>query len=493
MKTTWAIVSGAAVLFVIGIALSVRTEPGVHIQLVTLAEDTPAIKFIPRGAGPHPVALLAHGFAASKETLFCYGEALAAAGFLCYSVDQPGHGASPRTFTFMGAVEALEAVASEIRPVDVFLGYSLGGYTGGEAVREGGMKPRLFLGVGCMPVLGDHAPPLVLLAGRFEETFPPALLKTRTDARLVVSPWSNHMLEGWDPVLVDAAVEAACAVVHRSAPAPPRAWLWRLCGVMMAMLGAGALANCLPDVLPQLARLRGLLIGGFVAAAFLLTIGGKWLDATPHLRVHGIGLPVVLFLAMSAGWLRIPRWSFVAISLFVMVVAGLWFDPAESWVAFLVLICTLLLAPALTLGCLLGWVASRRGSRLQGEIAMAVFVGAPFLCLDLPQMAPQTSTPQRSIKLSAQLLDACVGQYEMVPDNMVGTRAKVTVRREGDHLVWQAFRGNADLYPESETRFVFDGSDARVTFIKDGNGEVMAIRRHRPGAPDSEGHKLKDD
>jgi hypothetical protein len=38
-------------------------------------------------------------------------------------------------------------------------------------VREGGMKPGLFIAVGAFPVLGDHAPPLLLLSGRFEEAF----------------------------------------------------------------------------------------------------------------------------------------------------------------------------------------------------------------------------------------------------------------------------------------------------------------------------------
>ena len=73
----------AVVCFFCGLALAHRFESGVRVQKVTLAEDTPALKFIPTGAGPHPVALLAHGYAGSKETLFRYGEALAAAGFIC--------------------------------------------------------------------------------------------------------------------------------------------------------------------------------------------------------------------------------------------------------------------------------------------------------------------------------------------------------------------------------------------------------------------------
>ena len=190
------IAAASVICFAFGLALSHLIEPGIRVEKATLAEDLPALKFIPAGPGTHPVALLAHGYASSKEALFRYGEALAAAGFICYSVDQPGHGASPRKYTYMEAVHTLEAVAREVGPVDVFAGHSMGGFTGGEAVREGGMRPGLFIAIGSMPVLGDHAPPLLLLAGQFEEAFTPALLKIRTDARLVISPWSIICLRG---------------------------------------------------------------------------------------------------------------------------------------------------------------------------------------------------------------------------------------------------------------------------------------------------------
>jgi len=45
-------------------------------------------------------------------------------------------------------VHTLEAVAREVGPVDVFAGWSMGVGTGGEAVREGGMRPGLFIAVG---------------------------------------------------------------------------------------------------------------------------------------------------------------------------------------------------------------------------------------------------------------------------------------------------------------------------------------------------------
>ena len=65
------------------------------------------------------------------------------------------------------------------------------------------------------------------------------------------------MSEGFVLVLVNAAVEAACAAVHKVPPPPT-------------------------DLFPKLARFRGLLIGSFVNAAFILTLCGKWLDATPR-------------------------------------------------------------------------------------------------------------------------------------------------------------------------------------------------------------------
>ena len=480
-----------------GAALSHLIEPGVRVQEVTFAEETPALKFIPTGAGPHPVALLAHGYAASKETFFRYGEALAAAGFICYSVDQPGHGASPRKFTVMEAAHTLEAVAHEVGPVDVFVGWSMGGFTGGEAVREGGVKPKLFIAVGSWPVLGDHAPPLLHLFGRFDEALTPttlAYLKTRTNARLLFSPWSDHLLEGFDPVLVNAAVEAACAAVHKTPPPPPSAWRWRLIGAVLAMLAAGMLASCLTDLFPRLARFRGLFIGGFVTVAFMLTFCGRWLYVTPHLRLQIIALPVTLLLAIIADRFRIPRWSFVALGFLVMVIAICWFQASWSHLARNLMAAALAAMPALIAGVVIGWFAARRGSRLQGNIAMAIFVGcAPFQCLELPRTAPEA--PKHIIKLDAKLLDAYIGKYEIADDVFGRSGTKVTISRNGDHLIWQAVGGMAlpgalDLYPESETNFFLKINGAQVTFIKSDKGKMTALIHHMAGLPDSEGKKL---
>ena len=78
----WIVVAAIAVLVPAAI-LSRAVEPGVRVEKVILATNTPALRLFPATPGPHPIALLAHGNGGSKEMLFRFGESLAAAGFDC--------------------------------------------------------------------------------------------------------------------------------------------------------------------------------------------------------------------------------------------------------------------------------------------------------------------------------------------------------------------------------------------------------------------------
>jgi pimeloyl-ACP methyl ester carboxylesterase len=499
----WRITTMAIACFAVGVTLSHRVEPGVHVKTMTVAGDIPALQFLPAGPGPHPVALLAHGYASSKEWLFRYGEALAAAGFVCFDVDLPGHGASPRFFSSSGTAHMLEEVARAVGPVDVFVGHSMGGSRGGGAVRDGGLRPKLFIAVGSAPHLGEHGPPLLLLAGRFDEFYPPAVLKARTDARVVLSPWSDHGLELYDPLLVNAAVEAACAAVGKTPPAAPTCWLWRLAGIVLGMLGALGLALCLPKLPPRWAWARGPLVALIFILAFVLTTS-TWLDVYPHLRrlpLEIAAAAIALLVLMGAGWLRIPRWSFLALA----AVVGLGCLIAGANIPLLLvshgLVFFLGSIPALLVGTILGRIAAHRGSRRDGDLVMAIIVGcALFQWLQPPRKAPESPKPYAAkppvaIKLDTKLLDACVGQYRFVPDIEYGTVMTLTIRRQGEQLVGQArgenFEEPINIYPESETDF-FDKSGWQFTFIKNDQGEVTAAIRHVKEWPDWEGKKLKN-
>jgi hypothetical protein len=84
-RTTHCLVAAAIAALILGAILSRVIEPGVRVEKIMLTTNTPALRIFPATAGPHPIALLAHGNGASKEMLFRFGEALAAAGFDCYS------------------------------------------------------------------------------------------------------------------------------------------------------------------------------------------------------------------------------------------------------------------------------------------------------------------------------------------------------------------------------------------------------------------------
>src|SRR6478609_3198238 len=124
------IVVAAIVSVGAGAALSHVIEAGVRVEKVMLATNTPALRLFPATPGPHPIALLAHGNGGSKEMLFRFGEALAAAGFDCYSVDQAGYGESPRACSVTNLMLETKEFERALGKVDVFIGHSMGGGVG---------------------------------------------------------------------------------------------------------------------------------------------------------------------------------------------------------------------------------------------------------------------------------------------------------------------------------------------------------------------------
>lgn len=373
-KTGWRLVLAAGVFLLLGLGLSCRVEPGIRVETLTLAGETPALRFLPDTPGPYPTALLTHGVTASKETLFRFGEALAAAGFECWAIDFPGHGASARPFAWRETVKTVEAAARAVGKVDVFLGHSMGSYAGTAAVWRGGFQPKLFIAVGALPSFGEGAPPLLLLSGRWDEAVGrrnvPAEFTTHTNTRTVVSSWSDHALEPYDPRLVNAAVEAACAAVGKEAPAGPGVWRWRLLGAVLGIGGALGLCLSLPGLPGRWGRARGLFVAGAVIAT-LAAVSRTWVGAAPVPGRIPVQIAITLFVYLvtfGLGRLRVPRWSFAALAGVLALgclAAGAWF-----LALFVSLFSLVLLA-----GTLLGAIATCRGSRFDGDCALAIFVG----------------------------------------------------------------------------------------------------------------------
>src|SRR3954471_24843978 len=185
MSRNWIIVGVAALI--LGAILSRVIEPGVRVEKIMLTANTPALRLFPTTPGPHPIALLAHGGTGSKENLFRFGEALAAAGFDCYSVDQAGHGEYPQRYSFTNILVKFRELEHALGGVDVFVGHSLGGGAGSWSVREDGFRPKLFIGVDAAAHAGERGPRVLLLVARFSELMPRGWLRAQTNAQVVFS------------------------------------------------------------------------------------------------------------------------------------------------------------------------------------------------------------------------------------------------------------------------------------------------------------------
>ncbi len=381
-RTNLWVIAASSIALIVGVILSHAIEPGVRVEKTMLTPNTPALRIFPATPGQHPIALLAHGNGGSKEMLFRFGEALAAAGFDCYSVDQAGYGESPLSCSLTNLRRNFQELQRALDPIDVFLGHSMGAANGSWSVHEASFRPKLFIGVGYPAELGEDAPPLLLMAGRFEEFFRPAQLRSIATAQVVISPWSDHILEPYDPALMSAAVEAACAALGKPIPAAPTAWLWRLAGIVLGIAGALGLVLHLPELHPRLARIRGVIIPAIFLVAATLTLN-TWVGATPQLRriPQQAALFGFIWMALAGlGRLRLRRWSLAvvtgAMSLaclpFVFYLPYPQFEKGIFLFAVLMItlgISTLLMLPSM----LVGRIAARGASRRDGDIAVAIF------------------------------------------------------------------------------------------------------------------------
>ena len=368
----------AALIF--GSILSHRIEPGVRVEKIMLTTNTPALRIFPATPGPHPIALLAHGGGGSKEMLFRIGEAFAAAGFDCYSVDQAGQGESPQPCFLTNIVLTFQESVAALGAVDIFIGHSLGGSVGAWSVRKDGFRPKLFIGLESQADMGQRGPPLVLLMARFGE-FRPLIgtwLNAQTNATIIFSPWSEHITSCYDPGLVNAGVKAACAAVGKPVPAAPTAWRWRLVGLLLGIMGAFGLMFCLPEVHPHLARIRRFIVPGVLLIALILTLG-TWVGVNPQLRripAYLVALVVVWLGLVGACRLQMPRWSLPVVTAilapcFLAVAYATGVVHLFAMLMAIFAISTVLLLPS----TLVGRIAARGGSRRDGDIAMAIFAG----------------------------------------------------------------------------------------------------------------------
>lgn len=103
-------------------------------------------------------------------------------------------------------------------------------------------------------------------------------------------------------------------------------------------------------------------------------------------------------------------------------------------------------------------------------------IGRHLLESKYPLAKFEAPKEHKAIKLEAKVLDAYVGEYQVVPG------FGLTVSREGDQLFAQATgQGKFELFAETETDFFLKVVDAQITFVKDDKGQVTHLVLHQNG------------
>jgi hypothetical protein len=136
----------------------------------------------------------------------------------------------------------------------------------------------------------------------------------------------------------------------------------------------------------------------------------------------------------------------------------------------------------------------------RGEVTRltAHFLGGEFSFRKVSVQPPKYSLPPKlrtAISLDTNLLDACVGRYEVAPQPVWPREGAIlTICREGEQLLLRVAakdisQAPIEIYPESPTNFFLKINDEQLTFLKSNKGEVMAVVHHMDGLPDVAGRK----
>jgi hypothetical protein len=108
---------------------------------------------------------------------------------------------------------------------------------------------------------------------------------------------------------------------------------------------------------------------------------------------------------------------------------------------------------------------------------------------ETPPKATEPLIPPVIVKLDTNRLDACVGLYEVASGGAFPAGMKLTVWREGEQLLARArgagenfLLGAFPMFPESETNFFEKLTGGQFQFIKNDQGQVIALTHHPTGA-----------
>lgn len=199
--------------------------------------------WLPESA-PKAVMLIGHGVSCNQGVTATIAKAYASEGYAAVAFDFWGHGRSLESFDWQSNPEQVLAWCNWARatypglPLG-YLGHSMGGFAGSEAFSREPVVDA-FISMGALPRKYPAVKTLVA-AGQFEELFTPERAREAAagKAEVLISPYSNHAAETWDPVLIRDMVAWMDEALGF---APTRGFPWGkfMAAMLAVLLGGGA-------------------------------------------------------------------------------------------------------------------------------------------------------------------------------------------------------------------------------------------------------------
>lgn len=241
-----AMVAGACAYALAWCALNVFVVSGVRREAVCI--DGPGgracMGTMWSQPSPKAVLLLGHGVTANRAVMALAANAFARNGYTAVAIDFWGHGRSRERFDWRANDAQVSTWCDWARarfpglPL-AYLGHSMGGEAGDRAFRDEA-KVDAFVSMGMLPQ-ETPACKTLLAFGRFEELFSVEQARERAQGKMeiLVSPYSDHLGEAADPVLIQRIIAWVNEALGFDAE---NTFPWIRWALLMLAAGIGSLA-----------------------------------------------------------------------------------------------------------------------------------------------------------------------------------------------------------------------------------------------------------
>ncbi len=257
-------------LYALALALMYLSVPGgVTREAIAIAgpDGKPCLATVWKPRAPKAVILIGHGVTSNQGVMAMIAKTFAVNGYTAVTLDFWGHGRSQERFELNNVpkrqdwnhnaaqLKAWFAWAHTLGGLPVaYLGHSMGGMAGAEALSAPDTGVSAFVSLGMLP---PQFPPCKTLvaAGHFEELFSgdEARMKAGINGDVIISPFSDHMLEPVDPLLLGRIVAWVDGTLGFSDPVrfPWGSWASALLATLLGCVAAFRLAGLAAGLLPR--------------------------------------------------------------------------------------------------------------------------------------------------------------------------------------------------------------------------------------------------